>query len=326
MFVNTPNNNQPFDYNLRPRTWQDYIGQDKIKKTLEVMISAAKKRNQALDHVLFHGSPGLGKTTLAGLIANKMGTSLYTTSGPAIKRSGDLASILSNLSEGDILFIDEIHRLHKSTEEMIYPAMEDFKMNIVVGKGPMAQSMEIEVPPFTLIGATTKMSLLSPPFRSRFGAVFQLNTYNKPELKNIIKKSSINMGIDIEDSAVDTITGCCRSTPRIANQILKRVRDFAQVNNDEIITSNNVTTALDHLEIDYLGLGKEDRKILLTLINKYDGGPIGIKTLAACTKEDEDTLLDVYEPYLLELGFLERTQKGRIATKLAYNYLKIKQK
>ncbi|HNZ83695.1 MAG TPA: Holliday junction branch migration DNA helicase RuvB [Candidatus Pacearchaeota archaeon] len=326
MFVNTPlqsPDSQPFDYNLRPKTWQGYIGQDKIKQTLEVMIKATQEREEPLDHILLYGSPGLGKTTLANLIAKEMGVHIFSTSGPAIRKSGDLASILSNLNKGDILFIDEVHRLNNITEEMIYPAMEDFKMNIVVGKGPMAQTMEINLPPFTLIGATTKVALLSSPFRSRFGATFQLSNYNKEEIKTILKNSANNLKIEIDNQACETIAACSRSTPRIANQILKRVRDFSQVDGQKIITKEAAKNALDFLEIDDLGLGIEDRKILQIIIDKYRGGPVGIKSLSASSEEEEDTILDVYEPYLMQLGFLERTLRGRTATKAAYEYLKI---
>lgn len=332
MFVNTPQQDpetgnpiEAFDYNLRPKTWQGYIGQEKAKQTLSIMIKAAKERGEPLDHVLLYGSPGLGKTTLANLIAKEMGVNIFCTSGPAIRKSGDLASILSNLQKGDVLFIDEVHRLNSITEEMIYPAMEDFKMNIVVGKGPMAQTMEINLPPFTLIGATTKMAMLSSPFRSRFGATFQLNPYDKEEIKQILSNSAQNLKISLEDDAKEIVANCSRSTPRIANQILKRVRDFSQVKGFSVVNKESAKEALDFLEIDDLGLGIEDRKLLKIIIEKYNGGPVGIKSLSASSKEDEETILDVYEPYLMQLGFLERTMRGRMATSTAYKYLNIEQ-
>jgi len=326
MIVNTPKNtvkmdSQGLDHTLRPKSWQDYIGQEKIKKTLEVMIEAAKQRKEPLDHLLFYGNPGLGKTTLSNIIAKEMNVNILTTSGPNLRHGGDMASILTNLNSGDILFIDEIHRMNKVCEEIIYPVMEDYTLHLVVGKGPTAQTMQIALPPFTLIGATTKMAMLSPPLRSRFGVTLQLNPYNHSEMQEIITRSAQALNVSIDKPAIDAIAKCARSTPRIANHILKRVRDFAQIHNSNNIDGKITATALDCLEIDNMGLATEDRKILNTLIKNFDGGPVGIKTLSAATKEEEESILDIYEPYLLQIGFLERTPKGRRATKLAYQYL-----
>lgn len=329
MFVNsqTPNPINPvpaLDNQLRPKDWQSYIGQEKVKKTLQIMIGASKKRVEALDHILLYGNPGLGKTTLSYIIAKQKDVNIHVTSGPALRKSGDLASILSNLSEGDILFIDEIHRLNKICEELIYPAMEDFKLDLIVGSGPMAQNMEINLPRFTLIGATTRVANLSSPLRSRFGATFQLNPYTTQELSEIILKSASILGVDITNEASLLIAQSARSTPRIANHLLKRVRDFAQVNNLKTIKPEIVKEVFDFMEIDSRGLGPEDRKILATIVNVFNGGPVGIKTLAAATIEDEDCIVDIYEPYLMQLGLLERTSKGRKATDSAYDYLKVK--
>ena len=326
MIVNTPKNtvkmdSQGLDYTLRPKSWQEYVGQAKIKKTLEVMIAAARQRKEPLDHLLFYGNPGLGKTTLSNIIAKEMNVNILTTSGPNLRHGGDMASILTNLNPGDILFIDEIHRMNKVCEEIIYPVMEDYTLHLVVGKGPTAQTMQIALPPFTLIGATTKMAMLSPPLRSRFGAILQLNPYTHSEMQEIITKSAKALNVCIDQQAIDSIAKCSRSTPRIANHILKRVRDFAQVHNANNIDYKITTTALECLEIDNMGLATEDRKILNTLIKNFDGGPIGIKTLSAATKEEEESILDIYEPYLIQIGFLERTPKGRKATKMAYQYL-----
>jgi Holliday junction DNA helicase RuvB len=314
------------DITLRPKKWEDYIGQEKIKKNLEIILKAAKRRKETPEHLLFYGNSGLGKTTLAYLVAKEIGTNLKITSGPAIEKAGDLAAILTNLTEGDVLFIDECHRLNKMIEEYLYPAMEDFKLNLVLGKGPMAKTLELKLPPFTLIGATTRIALLSSPLRSRFGAVFQLNFYQKEEIEKIIQNSAKILGVEIEPQACEILAQCSRFTPRVANRLLKRVRDFAQVEGEGIITKKITKKALEFLEIDELGLEAGDRKILETLIKKFGGGPVGLQALAAATQEEEDTILEIYEPYLMQLGFIERTSQGRIATKLAYQHLGLKTK
>lgn len=330
MIVNTPPSNvqetKLLDNTLRPKFWEGYIGQDKLKNTLKIMMEATKQRKEPLDHLLFYGSPGLGKTTLSYIIANEMSVNIHTTSGPALRKIGDLASIMSNLNEGDILFIDEIHRLSSMCEEMIYPAMEDFKLNVIIGKGPMAQNMEIPLPRFTLIGATTKIASITSPLRSRFGMTAQLNLYSPEEIIQIIDKSSKILNISLEPAAKTAIAQRARSTPRIANHLLKRVRDFAQVKGEQTISEKTAVSALDFLEIDRYGLGPEDRKILEALAIKFQGGPVGIKTLAAATTEEEETILDIYEPYLMKIGFLERTPKGRKVTRSAYEYLGIEYK
>lgn len=317
---------QGLDQTLRPKTWQEYIGQEKIKKNLEVIIGAAKRRGEPLEHLLFYGNSGLGKTTLSYIIAREMGANIKTTSGPAIERAGDLAAILTNLSGGDILFIDECHRLNKIVEEYLYPAMEDFKLNIVVGRGPMANTMELPLPRFTLIGATTKAALISSPLRNRFGATFQLNFYELKDIEKIIQRSAKILGIEIELEAIKIIAQRSRLTPRVANRLLKRVRDFAQVEGGNVITKNLAKKSLELLEVDEMGLEFSDRKILETLIAKFDGGPVGLQTLAAAASEEQEALLDIYEPYLMQLGFIERTPKGRMATKLAYQHLGIQHK
>lgn len=314
------------DQALRPKTWVDYVGQDKVKKNLRVIIDAAKKRGESLEHLLFYGGSGLGKTTIAHIIAQEMGANIKATSGPAIERAGDLAAILTNLSDGDILFVDECHRLNKIIEEYLYPAMEDFKLNIVVGKGPMANTMELPLPRFTLIGATTRAALLSSPLRNRFGATFQLNFYQMPDIEKIIQRSAKILEVEIEPEAIKIIAQRSRFTPRVANRLLKRVRDFAQVENQGLITAGLAKKSLELLEVDEMGLEFSDRKLLETLITKFEGGPVGLQTLAAATSEEQDALLDIYEPYLMQLGFMERTPKGRMATKLAYQHLGIKHK
>ena len=317
---------QNLDLTLRPKTWTDYIGQEKTKKNIKIIIDAAKKRKEAPDHLLFYGGSGLGKTSISYLVAKEMGSSIKTTSGPAIEKAGDLAAILTNLSEGDVLFIDEIHRLNKLIEEYLYPAMEDFKLNIVIGKGPMARTTELTLPRFTLIGATTRLALLSSPLRNRFGATFQLNFYQLEDIKKIIQRSVKILGIQAEPEAIQVIAQRSRFTPRVANRLLKRVRDFAQVEGKGIITTVIAKKALEFLEIDEKGLEPSDRKILSVIINKFAGGPVGLQTLAAATSEEQDTILDIYEPYLMQLGFIERTPKGRQTTKLAYQHLRIKHK
>ncbi|MBI2450306.1 MAG: Holliday junction branch migration DNA helicase RuvB [Candidatus Nealsonbacteria bacterium] len=312
------------DLTLRPKTWAEYVGQEKLKRNLRIIIDAAKKRGEPLEHLLFYGNSGLGKTSLAHIIANEMAANIKMTSGPAIERAGDLAAIITNLSEGDILFIDECHRLNKLIEEYLYPAMEDFKLNIVIGKGPMANTMELPLPRFTLIGATTKAALISAPLRNRFGATFQLNFYELGDIEKIILRSSKILGVEIEPEAAKIIAQRSRFTPRVANRLLKRVRDFAQVEGQGKITEDIAKKSLGSLEVDELGLEFEDRKLLETLITKFDGGPVGLQTLAAAISEEQDTLLDMYEPYLMQLGFIERTAKGRLATRLAYQHLGLK--
>lgn len=310
------------DSALRPKTWDDFIGQEKIKKNLKIIVEAAKKRNEAPEHLLFYGGSGLGKTTLSYLIANEIGKNLRVTSGPAIEKAGDLAAILTNLSENEILFIDECHRINKVCEEYLYSAMEDFKLNLILGKGPMARTIELKLPYFTLIGATTRLALLSPPLRSRFGAIFQLNFYEISDIEKIITRSSKILGVEIEVEAIKTIAQRSRFVPRVANRLLKRVRDFSQVEGEKIITNETAKKALEFLEIDEFGLETGDRRILETIIKKFNGGPVGLQTIAAATYEEEDTILGIYEPYLIQLGFLERTSKGRMATALAYKHFK----
>jgi len=325
--MSSPQNEDPgLDLTLRPKAWADYVGQEKIKENIKIIIDAAKSRKEAPDHLLFYGAAGLGKTSLAYLIAQEMQVNIKVTTGPAIEKAGDLAAILTNLSEGDILFIDECHRLNKLIEEYLYPAMEDFKLNIIVGKGPMARTMELSLPRFTLIGATTRLALLSSPLRNRFGAIFQLNFYQTEDIEKIIQRSSRILGIKTEPAAVKIIAQRARFTPRVANRLLKRVRDFAQVQGKGVITPDIAEKALEFLEIDYQGLETGDRKILDILIKKFSGGPVGLQALAATASEEKDTILDIYEPYLMQIGFIERTSRGRIATKFAYHHLGIKYK
>jgi len=317
---------ETLDSALRPSSWHEYVGQDKIKENLQIIITAAKQRSQSPDHLLFYGNSGLGKTTLAYLVANEMGKTIRSTSGPALERAGDLAAILTNLAEGDVLFLDEIHRINKTIEEYLYPAMEDYKLNLVLGKGPMARTMELKLPKFTLIGATTKPGLLSAPLRNRFGATFQLNFYSKEDIKKIIERNGKLLKIQIEPEAIEIIASRSRFTPRVANRLLKRVRDFAQVKSTGLVTKEIAKHALDSLEVDLMGLDPSDRNILKALIEKFNGGPVGLQSLAAAAMEEEDTILDIYEPYLMQCGLLERTPKGRVATNLAYEHLGIKNK
>lgn len=306
---------------LRPQTLDQYIGQDKVKENMKVYIEAAKKRREALDHVLLYGPPGLGKTTLSNIIANEMNSNIKITSGPAIEKAGDLAALLTNLKENDVLFIDEIHRLNKNVEEILYPALEDFTLDIIIGKGPTAKSIRIDLPKFTLIGATTKAGSLTTPLRDRFGIVQRLELYNSEDLKTIVKRSSTILGIEIDEEAASEIARRSRGTPRIANRILKRVRDYASVLGDGNIDLKLAKIALNKLEIDEMGLDEIDRKILETIIIKYGGGPVGIETLATTIGEEVETIEDVYEPFLIQLGFISRTLRGRIALEPAYKHI-----
>ena len=305
---------------LRPQRLEDYIGQEKAKTNLKVYIEAAKKRGEPLDHVLFYGPPGLGKTTLAGIIANEMGVHVKITSGPAIAKPGEMAAILSNLAEGDLLFVDEIHRLNRQVEEVLYPAMEDYAIDIMIGKGATARSIRLDLPKFTLVGATTRAGLLSAPLRDRFGVIHHLEYYTVDELKTIIQHSAVKLGVEIDEAGAFELARRSRGTPRLANRLLKRVRDFAQVKYDGKITEEVASFALDLLEVDKMGLDNSDRKLLLTIIEKFSGGPVGLDTLAAAIGEDAGTIEDVYEPYLVMNGFINRTPKGRVVTEYCYRH------
>lgn len=312
------------DITLRPKNWENYVGQEKVKQNVKIIIEAAKQRKEAPEHLLFYGNSGLGKTTISHLVAKEIGADIKTTSGPAIERAGDLAAVLTNLQEGSILFCDEIHRLSRIIEEYLYPAMEDFKLNLILGRGPMARTMELKIPRFTLIGATTRLAAVSSPLRSRFGAIFGLNFYEVSDIEKILQRSCKILNIEADSEALNIIAQCSRFTPRTANHLLKRVRDFAQVKGQGKITPKIAKEALIALEIDGIGLTSNDRRVLEAIIKKFNGGPVGLQTLAAATAEEEDTILDIYEPYLMRLGFVARTPRGRIATKLAFQHLGVK--
>jgi len=309
------------DYALRPRRLDEMTGQERVVENLRILIEAARARHEALDHVLFYGPPGLGKTTFAHVISNEMEVSIRITAGPAIERAGDLAAILTHLREGDVLFIDEIHRLGRAVEEVLYPAMEDFALDIVIGKGPSAKNVRLHLPRFTVIGATTRLALLTAPLRARFGAVYRLDFYDLEAMFEIVHRAATLFAIPIEEDGIREIAQRARGTPRVALRLLKRVRDYAEVRAGGVITSDVAAQALDLLEIDPLGLDDIDRRVLLTIIEKFEGGPVGLETIAASISEESDTIMDVYEPYLLQLGFLERTPRGRVATRLAYEHL-----
>ena len=316
-----PQPDDRLDTALRPRLLADLIGQERVKENLSILIAAARQRSEALDHVLFYGPPGLGKTTLAHVLANEMGVNIKITSGPAIERAGDLAAILTNLRASDILFIDEVHRLGRAVEEVLYPAMEDFSLDIVIGKGPAARSIRLKLPRFTVIGATTRLALLTAPLRARFGAVYRLDFYDLPAMQAIVRRAARVLAVEADEGGIDEIAGRGRGTPRVALRLLRRVRDYAQVRADGRITGPVAQDALDLLNVDPLGLDEMDRRVLQTLILKYRGGPVGLNTIAASISEEQDTIMDVVEPYLLQLGFLERTSQGRVATHLAYEHL-----
>ncbi len=320
------NEDNDIETSLRPRKMDDYVGQDKAKENLEVFIGAAKKRGDALDHILLYGPPGLGKTTLAGVIANEMGSNIRITSGPAIEKAGDLAALLTNLAENDILFIDEIHRLSKAVEEVLYPAMEDYALDIIIGKGPSARSIRLDLPKFTLIGATTRAGQIAAPLRDRFGVICRLELYTRDELIKIVTRSASILGIDVDADGAAEIASRSRGTPRIANRLLKRVRDYAEVKGNGVITKEIADYALSKLEIDHLGLDSVDRRMLSSIITTFGGGPVGLETLSATIGEESITLEDVYEPYLMQIGFLSRTPRGRCATPLAYTHLGIPMK
>jgi len=311
----------PVERSLRPRTLVEYIGQDRVVENLKICLEAAQGRREELDHILLYGPPGLGKTTLAYVIATEMGVSIKVTSGPVIERPGDLAAILTNLRSGDILFVDEVHRLSRAVEEVLYPAMEDYALDVLIGKGPTARSIRLQLPRFTLIGATTRIALLTSPLRDRFGVIYRLEFYDQEAMEAIVNRSASVLQIPVEEGGAYEIASRARGTPRVANRLLKRVRDYAQVRAAGIIDAETAREALNILEVDRLGLDSSDRRVLLTVIDKFDGGPVGLDTISAALNEDADTIMDVYEPYLIQLGFLERTPRGRVATSHAYEHL-----
>ena len=311
------------DQTIRPKLMADLIGQDRVKENLKILIEAARQRQEPLDHVLFYGPPGLGKTTLAHILANEMNVNIKITAGPAIERPGDLAAILTNLRAGDILFIDEVHRLGRTIEEVLYPAMEDFALDIVIGKGPSARSIRLKLPRFTVIGATTRLALVTAPLRARFGAVYRLNFYDLPAMEAIVKRAARVLGVETESDGIGEIARRGRGTPRVALRLLRRVRDYAEVRGEGVISQQAAMEALDLLEVDILGLDDIDRRVLRTVIEKYNGGPVGLSTIGASISEEPDTIMDVVEPYLLQLGFLERTSQGRVATRRAYEHLNL---
>ncbi len=319
----TPQTDDRMDSAMRPKYLADLIGQERVKENLAILISAARQRNDPLDHVLFYGPPGLGKTTLAHILANEMGVNIKVTSGPAIEKAGDLAAILTNLRAGDVLFIDEVHRLGRAIEEILYPAMEDYALDIVIGQGPSARSIRLKLPHFTLIGATTRLALVTAPLRARFGAVYRLNYYDLDAMKTIVERASRMLGLETKSDGIDEIARRGRGTPRVALRLMRRVRDFAEVKSNGMITQGVAKAALDLLEVDELGLDEIDRRVLKTIIEKYHGGPVGLNTIAASISEEPDTIMDVVEPYLLQLGFMDRTPQGRTATPLAYQHLGI---
>ncbi len=308
------------DLALRPTSFDEYVGQDRVKDNLKVFIQAARERGEALDHVLFSGPPGLGKTTLAHIIAREMGVNIRATSGPVIERPGDLAAILTNLERGDVLFVDEIHRLNRVVEEILYPAMEDYQLDIIIGQGPSARSIKLDLPPFTLVGATTRTGLLTSPLRDRFGVLARLEFYPPEDLKKIVMRSAGLLNIEVDEEGAFEIAGRSRGTPRISNRLLRRVRDFAQVDGGGVVTKPVACSALERLEVDFRGLDSMDKKLLLTIIDKFGGGPVGLDTLAAAIAEERDTIEDVYEPYLIQEGLIERTPRGRLATPAAYGH------
>ena len=317
----TRQNEEEIEQSLRPRRLAEYIGQEKLKEHIQIMLEAAKAREDVLDHLLFYGPPGLGKTTISSVIANEMGVPIKTTSGPAIERPGDLASILTNLKADEVLFIDEIHRLNRTVEEVLYPAMEDFALDVMIGKGPSARSLRLNLPRFTIIGATTRLAMLSSPLRDRFGVTFRLEYYSQDAMEKIIRRSATILGVNIEPEGAVEIALRSRGTPRVANRLLRRARDFAQVRAEGVITKEVAMDALSRLEIDRLGLDETDRRVLHAIIEKFEGGPVGLSTIAASISEETDAIMDVYEPYLLQLGFLVRTPRGRVATRKGYEHI-----